>query len=102
MDILLRGFSQQHFKVIRVGETLIRATTGVETLLEVLVLLSTDILPALIMVQGHQILSAATFAHTMVSPRRGLNRVCREGFRELPGEASFLTLVAEAYSGPEM
>ena len=64
--------------------------------------LLSDILPALIMVQGHQILSAATFAHTMVSPRRGLNRVCREGFRELPGEASFLTLVSEAYSSPEM
>ena len=70
--------------------------------IEVLVLLSTDFLPALIMVQGHQILSAATIAHTMVSPRQGLNRVCRKGFRELPGEASFLTLVAEAYSGPEM
>ena len=102
MDILLRGFSQQHFKVIRIGEILIKATTGVEALLEVVVLLSTDFLPALIMVQGHQILSAATIAHTMVSPRQGLNRVCRKGFRELPGEASFLTLVAEAYSGPEM
>ena len=102
MDILLRGFSQQHFKVIRIEETLIKATTGVEALLEVVVLLSTDFLPALIMVQGHQILSAATIAHTMVSPRRGFNRVCREGFRELSGEASFLTLVAEAYSGLEM
>ena len=38
----------------------------------------------------------------MVSPRQGLNRVCRKGFSELPGEASILTLEAGAYSSPVM
>ena len=98
------GCSQQHFKVTRIGDRiLIKATTGVEAILEVrVVLVSTDILTVLTMLQGHWIISAATIAHIMVSTSQGHNWVCRKGFSELLGEASILTLEAGAYSGPVM
>ena len=103
MGICWRGFSQQHFKVIKIGEILIKAATGVEAILEVkMVLLSTDILTVLTVLQGHWIISAATIAHIMGSTSQGHNWVCRKGISELPGEASILTLEAGAYSGPVM